>query len=133
MIDLMLQDARKPTLGLDADFFALWVARLDGDTERAGHVVAHVARNAQAALGAEFFIFACLDDLWIHQRDLVIFIFRDQHPHRFTNLRGGQSHAGRFAHRFPQILHQPFEPGVIARHFLGLRAQDRMLHCEDFA
>jgi hypothetical protein len=65
VIDLVLEDAREPAFGLDADLFAMRVARFDGDGRGAGHVVADDTGDAEAAFGPQDGVVAALDDFGV--------------------------------------------------------------------
>lgn len=133
VVYLVLEDARPPAFGFDADLFAFGVAAFDGDSGMAGHVVADEAGNAEAAFGAVFQLFAALEDLGIDEGDVLVFVFGDEHADGLADLGGGKADTGGEAHGFPHVVDEAFEVGVEARDFLGFGSQDGLVHRENCA
>src|SRR5579875_2830203 len=72
---------------------------------RAADLVAGIAWNAQAGLGADLLALG-LDDLWIDHRHLFIFVLGYEDAQRESYLRGRQARAMARMHGLKHIIDQ---------------------------
>src|SRR5689334_17753450 len=88
MVNLVLKNASKPPFSRDADRFAPHVLTLHNNFGGAPDVIPIVARNAKTGLCPNLLTLG-LDDLWIEDGYLVIFILSDKYSNRERNLWRG--------------------------------------------
>src|SRR5581483_4065058 len=132
MIDFVLEQTRKPAFGRDTNGLAAHILPLDQHFAGPTDILAHIARDAQTALGPQLFPLG-LDDLWIEYCNLVIFILGDEKADGEGDLRRSKANALRLVHRLEHVVNESLQRWIEAMNLFRLLAQYRVFCGDDFA
>jgi hypothetical protein len=130
VVELVLEDAGQPALGLDPELLAVPPPGLDREGRRPGDGALPVGRG-EAPLLVRDRLRAALDHLRVDQGVEGVLVLDHHHPQGDADLRRGQADAGGGAHGVDQVVEQALHGRVELAHALGLAAEDLVLQIGD--
>ena len=105
MIDLVLEDTRKPALGTYLDRLATSILAPHNHAGCPPDIVTGITRNTQTCLRPDFLAFG-FDDLWIDHSHLAVFVLSNENTQRKGYLRSCQTCTMRFMHGLKHVIDQ---------------------------